>query len=98
MDGFCRPIGQKGAPMYAVLKSFGNCCLVSEISECAEVVEDKALIFKKSDVENLREKLQDACDHPEMVMKMKKQAADFICEKYNWDDVVKETMKLYRRK
>ena len=30
--------------------------------------------------------------------KMKKQAADFICEKYNWDEVVKETMKLYRRK
>ena len=30
--------------------------------------------------------------------KMKKQAAGFICEKYNWDEVVKETMKLYRRK
>ena len=29
---------------------------------------------------------------------MKNQAADFICEKYNWDKVVKETMKLYRRK
>ena len=56
------------------------------------------LIFKKSDVEDLREKLQEACDHPEMVMKMKNQAADFICEKYNWDEVVKETMKLYRRK
>ncbi len=52
-------------------------------------MEDKALIFKKSDVEDLREKLQDACDHPEMVMKMKNQAADFICEKYNWDKVVK---------
>lgn len=49
----------------------------------------KALIFKKSDVEDLREKLQDACDHPEMVMKMKNQTADFICEKYNWDEVVK---------
>ena len=36
--------------------------------------------------------------YPEMVMKMKNQAADFICEKYNWDEVVKETMKLYRRK
>ena len=57
-----------------------------------------SLIFKKSDVEDLREKLQDACDHPEMVMKMKNQAADFICAKYNWDEVVKETMKLYRRK
>ena len=49
-------------------------------------------------VEDLQEKLQDACEHPEMVMNMKKQAADFICEKYNWDEVVKETMKLYRRK
>ena len=78
--------------------SYGNCCLVSDIPECAEVVEDKALIFKKSDVKDLQEKLQDACDHPEMVMKMKNQAADFICEKYNWDEVVKETMKLYRRK
>ena len=56
------------------------------------------MIFKKSDVEDLREKLQEACDHPELVMKMKNQAADFICEKYNWDEVVKETMKLYRRK
>ena len=76
--------------------SYGNCCLVSDIPECAEVVEDKALIFKKSDVEDLKEKLQEACDHPEMVMKMKKQAADFICDKYNWDDVVEETMKLYK--
>jgi len=29
-------------------------------------------------------------------MELKKQAADFICEKYNWDDVVEKTMKLYR--
>ena len=29
-------------------------------------------------------------------LQMKKQAADFICEKYNWNDVVKETMELYR--
>ena len=55
------------------------------------------MIFKKSDVEDLREKLQEACDNPEMVMKMKNQAADFICEKYNWDEVARETMKLYRK-
>ena len=78
--------------------SYGNCCLVSDIPECAEVVEDKALIFKKSDVGDLRDKLQDACDHPEKVIELKKQAADFICEKYNWDEVARETMKLYKRK
>lgn len=76
--------------------SYGNCCLVSDIPECAEVVEDKALLFKKADVQDLREKMQDACDHPEMVMGIKTQAADFICKKYNWDDVVRETLKLYR--
>ena len=56
------------------------------------------MIFKKADVQDLQEKLQDACDHPEKVEAHKKQAADFICKKYNWDEVVKETMKLYRRK
>ena len=91
------PSDLEGMPLSLLeAMSYGNCCLVSDIPECAEVVEDKALIFKKSDVEDLREKLQDACDHPEMVMKMKKQAVDFICGKYNWDDVVEETMKLYK--
>ena len=93
------PSDLEGMPLSLLeAMSYDNCCLVSDIPECTEVVEDKALIFKKSDVEDLREKLQEACDHPEMVMKMKKQAADFICAKYNWDEVVKETMKLYRRK
>ena len=93
------PSDLEGMPLSLLeAMSYGNCCLVSDIPECAEVVEDKALIFKKSDVEDLREKLQEACDHPEMVIKMKNQAADFICEKYNWDEVVKETIKLYRRK
>lgn len=46
----------------------------------------------------LQEKLQDACDHPEMVMKMKNQAADFICAKYNWDEVVDKTLALYGEK
>lgn len=92
------PSDLEGMPLSLLeAMSYGNCCLVSDIPECAEVVEDKALIFQKSDVNDLRGKLQDACDHAETVIKMKKQAADFICEKYNWDDVVEETMKLYRR-
>lgn len=93
------PSDLEGMPLSLLeAMSYGNCCLVSDIPECTEVVEDKALIFKKSDVGDLRDKLQEACDHPEKVIELKKQAADFICEKYNWDDVVKETMKLYKRK
>ena len=92
------PSDLEGMPLSLLeAMSYGNCCLVSDIPECVEVVEDKALIFNKSDVNNLREKLQDALDHPEKVIKMKQQAADYICEKYNWDEVAEETMRLYRR-
>ena len=97
------PSDLEGMPLSLLeAMSYGNCCLVSDIPECAEVVEDKALIFKKSDVEDLREKLQDACDHPEMVIRMKNQAADFICEKYNWDESevaeeVQDTFERYRK-
>ena len=93
------PSDLEGMPLSLLeAMSYGNCCLVSDIPECTEVVEDKALIFKKSDVNGLRGKLQDACDDPQKVMELKRQAADFICQKYNWDEVVKETEKLYRRK
>lgn len=77
--------------------SYGNCCLVSDIDECASVVEDKAVIFKKSDVDDLREKLQKVCDDEALVADYKSEAADFICAKYSWDDVTTETLKLYRK-
>ena len=93
------PSDLEGMPLSLLeAMSYGNCCLVSDIPECTEVVEDKALIFKKSSVQDLSQKLQYACDFPQKVESMKKQAADFICKKYNWDDVVEETLKLYRRK
>ena len=92
------PSDLEGMPLSLLeAMSYGNCCLVSDIPECAEVVEDKALVFNKSDVNDLRKKIQDASDHSEKVIKMKLKATDFICEKYNWNDVVEETMKLYRR-
>lgn len=93
------PSDLEGMPLSLLeAMSYGNCCLVSDIQECTEVVEDKALIFKKSNVQDLQNKLQEACNRTEKVMELKQQAADYICKKYNWDDVVEETLKLYRRK
>ena len=41
------PSDLEGMPLSLLeAMSYGNCCLVSDIPECAEVVEDKALIFK----------------------------------------------------
>lgn len=76
--------------------SFGDCCLVSDICENTEVVEDKALVFHKGDTKDLREKLKYMLAHPEVVHEYGKQSADFICGKYQWDEVVNETIGLYR--
>ena len=91
------PSDLEGMPLSLLeAMSYGNCCLVSDISECAEVVEDKTLIFRKSDVADLTRKLQFVCDYPEVVASYKAGASDFICSKYNWDDVVEQTLKLYQ--
>ena len=91
------PSDLEGMPLSLLeAMSYGNCCLTSDIAECAEVVEDKAILFKKSDIPDLQEKLQHACDNPDAVKKQKNGAADFICQKYNWDDVVKQTLESYQ--
>ena len=93
------PSDLEGMPLSLLeAMSYGNCCLVSDIPECIDVVEDKAIIFRKSNEEDLRDKLQKTCDDEEQVKALKKQASDFICNKYNWDEVVKLTEELYRSK
>lgn len=93
------PSDLEGMPLSLLeAMSYGNCCLVSDIDECTEVVENKALIFKQSDVNDLKKTLQEACVRADAVEMLKKQAADFICNKYNWDEIVQTTLKLYRRK
>lgn len=92
------PSDLEGMPLSLLeAMSYENCCLVSDIAECADVVEDKALIFKKADVADLQAKLQFACDSPEEINRLKNGAADFICRKYNWDDVVERTLEVYRK-
>lgn len=90
------PSDLEGMPLSLLeAMSYGNCCLTSDIAECAEVVEGKAILFKKSDIDDLKEKLQYACDNPDAVERLKNGAADFICQKYNWDDVVEQTLVQY---
>lgn len=92
------PSDLEGMPLSLLeAMSYGNCCLTSDISECKEVVEDKAVIFQKSNVLDLKQKLQALCDNPAIVQKHKAEATDFICKKYNWDDVVRKTLELYSK-
>jgi glycosyltransferase involved in cell wall biosynthesis len=75
--------------------SYGNCCLVSDIPENTEVVGDKALSFRKGDSADLQEKLTTLLAQPELVEEYRRGVSEYICEKYNWDEVVEQTMRLY---
>lgn len=75
--------------------SYGCCCLVSDIEENLEVVEDKAVSFKKGDTADLKEKLLFLLNNPQLAAGYGKESADFICGKYNWEEVVRQTKVLY---
>lgn len=90
------PSDVEGMPLSLLeAMSYGNCCLVSSIPECTEVVEDQAVVFEKSSVSALRDAVQKLCDEPETVAGYKAAARAFICDKYNWDEATKKTLELY---
>lgn len=76
--------------------SYGNCCVVSNIRENTEVTEDHAAVFEKGNAEDLRRVLKKLVDDPTMRDAYKKSSTEYICRKYNWDDVTRQTLKLYR--
>ena len=94
---YCLPSDVEGMPISLLeAMSYGNCCVVSDIPQCAEVVEDRAVTFPRGDANALRKALQALLDAPETVRRYKDGAADYICAKYSWDDVVASTLRVYR--
>jgi len=94
---YVHPSDMEGMPLCLLeAMSYGSCCLVSDIPECTEVVEDKAEIFKKSDTEALRSCIQRLLDDPEQVLRRRNGAQEYICRKYDWDEITKQTLELYK--
>lgn len=90
------PSDLEGMPLSLLeAMSYGNCCLTSDIPECATVTGDFGVTFCKGDVDDLKDKLQSLCDDLQAVNEFKNNAADYICNKYNWDDVTAQTLRLY---
>ena len=77
--------------------AYGNAVLCSDIPENTLVTEDKAMHFKKSDTEDLADKLQMMCDDENTVNKLKNGVDEFILSKYNWNDVAAATHNLYKK-
>ncbi|MBP6874773.1 MAG: glycosyltransferase family 4 protein [Candidatus Eisenbacteria bacterium] len=77
--------------------SYGRCVLVSDIPENIEVVEDRAISFRCSDVEDLRAKLQMCVDHPDMVAATAERCKALAEERFSWPHLVEATEEFYER-
>ena len=93
---FTLPSDLEGMPLTILeAMSYGNCCLVSDIPECAEIVGDHALTFPRGNVEELRKCLQMLCDRPEIRDAYKTGASDYILGRHRWETTVERTLDLY---
>ena len=91
------PSDLEGMPLSLLeAMSYGNCCVTSDIEECAAVITDHGVTFPKGNVAALTEKLQTLCDDMKIVTKYKEQAANYITGRYSWDDVTEQTLELYQ--
>ena len=75
--------------------SYGVNCLVSDIKENTQVTDEYATTFKTGNVEDLQEKLQECLN--EKNRKNDEEIRKYVLNKYNWDDVVKQTEDVYKK-
>lgn len=93
---YCLPSDLEGMPLSLLeAMSYGNCCVTSDIPECTEVTGKYALHFKQGDTEDLKNILSDLLKDNSKVNRFKKEAANYILSAYNWDNITKQTLKLY---
>lgn len=91
------PSDAEGMPLSLLeAMSYGNCCLVSNIPGCVEVIGNHGVSFERGNVEELRQRLQWLCDSPACVKEYKNTASDYICKRFSWNDVVDELVDIYR--
>ena len=90
------PSDLEGMPLSLLeAMSYGNCCVTSNIPECANVMLQHGVTFEKGNVDALAEKLQRLCDNAWQVKTYQETSADYICDAFNWEDVTAKTLALY---
>ena len=77
--------------------AYGNAVLCSDIPENTLVTEDKAIHFRKGDVDDLTDKLQMLCNNEAFVNDFKRGVDEFILGKYNWKTIADATGDLYKK-
>ena len=94
---YCLPSDVEGMPISLLeAMSYGCNCLVSNIEENTQVTEEYATTFEKSNVDDLKLKLENCSNG--INRKDKDVISNYILDKYNWKNVVEKTVALYEER
>lgn len=77
--------------------AYKNALICSDIPENTAVAEDKAIYFKKGNVDDLLAKLKKICDNEQRRNDLRKDADEFILKKYSCTASAKATYELYEK-
>ena len=70
--------------------SYGNVCLVSDIPENTEVINEDCFVFRRGDIDRLRHQIK-------KIIKLNLTTHENMIIPYSWDEVVDKTIELYMR-
>ena len=73
----------------------GHCCIVSNIDENLEVVEDVGISFKNKNVKELSKKLEFTLKNPKEVKRLGKEAKRLVEKSYSWEAITSQIEQLY---
>lgn len=94
---FCLPSEIEGMPMSLLeAMSYGKKCIVSDIPEITEVTGKYAIIFKMSNITELKDKIEKILNNESGLDEEK--IMDHILDICDWDRVVSKTEKVYINK
>ena len=93
---YCLPSDIEGMPLSLLeAMSYGRNCLVSDIKENVTVCDEYAFSFKKGNVDDLKKQLEKLLSNNKN-LKNESDISKHVLEKYNWDDISKETVNIYK--
>ena len=85
------PSDIEGMPMSLLeAMSYGNVCLVSDIPENTEVINEDCYVFRRGSVDRLRHQIK-------KIINLNVKTHENMIAPYDWDDVVNQTLDIYTR-
>jgi glycosyltransferase involved in cell wall biosynthesis len=84
------------SPVILMAMGLGTPLICSDIPENLYIVRDHATTFKKGSVDDLRNQLQFALEHPDVIRRLADAGAPSVRERFNWDTITDQHIELFR--